>query len=87
MMEWPERGGRKRKVLDLLKFWTFPYLLSLYFSHFASSSVPFHFSFSLSIRGPVQFVSRIVCEGLSGVFFERWKGVCVEEGERESWRK
>lgn len=31
----------------------------------------------------MQFVSEIVCEGLSGGFFERWKGVCVGEGERE----
>lgn len=62
MMERAEKG--KKKVLDFLKFWIFPYLPSL-------PRIPLHFFFSVSVRGPVQFVSGIVCEGSPGVFFER----------------
>lgn len=74
------------KSLDLLKVFLI-YCLCLFFpSHFTSSHIPLRFSFSSSIRGPVQFVSRIVSRSLRFFLWKIERCVCGRGRWRE-WEK
>lgn len=74
------------KSLDLLKVFLI-YCLCLFLpSHFTSSHIPLCFSFSSSIRGPVQFVSVIVSRSLRFFLWKIERCVCVGEGDEESER-
>lgn len=72
-------GRAKEKSFSVCEvFVECPYLPLHFPPNFTFCSIALYLTFSRSVRGPVRpFVSGIVCEGLSGVFGERRKGVFV----------